>query len=94
MLMVFLAHLGAFAWRGVRQREWYYLAPVSTFLLLCASFTLLILSPEWTLGETPVYSWVRYAAWVSAAISISWALARFVQRRRTGTTTRIRRPGR
>ena len=94
MLLLFLAHLGGFAWRGAKRREWYYLAPVVTFFLLSSSFALLLSAPEWTLGEKPVYSWVRYAAWASAVISISWGAARFLERRRSGTTARTRRPGR
>ncbi len=84
LLVLFLAHLGGFAWLGARRREWYYLALVVTFALLSASFGLMLFTPEWHADGTPVYLWVRYAAWASAALSISWTAARRLGRRRAG----------
>lgn len=81
LLVLFLAHLGGFAWLGAKRREWYYLALIVTFALLSASFGLLLFAPEWRSGGTPVYLWVRYAAWASAALSISWTAARRLRSR-------------
>ncbi|MBK1726851.1 hypothetical protein [Halorhodospira neutriphila] len=88
-LAVFLAHLVAFAWLGLRRRAPYYAAPVLTFSLLSGSAAAQLAAPAATVaGDLPLYSALRLAAWPVAAVSIGWTLVR-LWRRYTGS-----RPGR
>lgn len=82
LLVVFLVHLVVFAILGLRRRQGYYLALVVTFSLLSAATAFRLWWPELTLGEWLVSQVLRAAAWLAAAVSISWALARSVSRRR------------
>ena len=82
LLIVFAVHLVAFAVLGMRRRQWYYLALVVTFFLLCASFGLRLAAPDWAVGGVAVFQWSRWAAWVAAAVSLSWTAVRVVRRRR------------
>lgn len=76
LLLLFAAHLAGFTLLGLRRREWYYLALITTFALLTASFALLLFAPAVSIAELPVYRLTRYAAWLAAALSISWSLKR------------------
>lgn len=82
LLIIFSVHLVAFAGLWMRRRQGYYVALVATFLLLTLSVALRLGDggPLW-LGR-PAADWLRYAAWASAAISISWTAARILRRRR------------
>lgn len=84
-LAVFLAHLAAFTWLGLRRRAPYYAAPVITFSLLSGSAAAQLAAPEVTVaGDLPLYSALRLAAWPMAALSIGWTLVR-LWRRYTGS---------
>lgn len=84
LLVLFLVHLAAFVIRGFRRREWYYLALVITFGLLSAAFAALLFAPDLQAGGYALHRLLRYAAWVAAAVSISWTALRVLMRRRTG----------
>ncbi len=82
LMLLFAAHLAGFSILGLRRREWYYLALVMTFGLLTGAFALRLLAPGLEVGGAPLYLWLRYAAWVAAAVSISWTATRMQRRRR------------
>lgn len=82
LMLLFAAHLAGFIVLGTRRREWYYLAPIVTFSLLTGAFALLLFAPQWTIADRPAHVAVRYVAWAAAIVSISWAVARMVARRR------------
>lgn len=82
LLAIFLVHLVAFATLGLRRRQTYYLALVLTFSLLSLSIVVRLWWPEWRLGEHAVSQWLRYLAWLAAAVSIGWTLSRIIDRRR------------
>lgn len=82
LLVLFLAHLAAFARLGLKRREAYYIALVVTFGLLSAAFATLLLAPDAMLGGWPLHRVFRVTAWAAAAVSISWTVARAVGRRR------------
>ena len=81
LVVLFSIHLVVFARLGLKRRQMYYLALVVTFTLLTASFGLRLVAPEWQVGATAVHQWLRYLAWCSAAISISWTGIRLSKRR-------------
>lgn len=82
LLLIFGLHLFAFAALWWRRRQGYYLALVATFLLLMLSVSLRVWggAPD-VLGRS-MADWLRYGAWASAAISISWTVTRILRRRR------------
>ena len=82
LLLVFLVHLVGFSILGLRRRQWYYLALVITFALLSAAFATLLIAPELRLAGMPLYRLLRQAAWVAAAVSISWTALRMLGRKR------------
>jgi len=82
MFALFAAHLIPLLIVGVKRRELYYLAPVTTFALLTLTFGLRLFAPELEVGSTPLHEPVRYAAWAAAAVSIPLFVIRFRQRRR------------
>lgn len=88
LLLLFAAHLLGFLLLALRRREWYYLALVLTFTLLTASFAAALFAPGWAVAGAPLFRLLRYAAWVSAAASISWTLRRLAQRRRARAARR------
>lgn len=81
LLVLFAVHLVAFVVLGVKRRELYYLALVVTFSLLCAVFATRLFAPDLTAGGVELDVVLRYAAWVAAAVSISWTLVRGLRRR-------------
>lgn len=85
LLAIFLAHLTAFAALGMRRRQKYYIALVLTFSLLSLSIALRLWWPDWVMGQRPLFEWLRYLAWLAAAVSVGWTLTRIVQRRRSAT---------
>ncbi|MBB6086633.1 hypothetical protein [Wenzhouxiangella marina] len=82
LLAVFFIHLLVFARLGLKRREFYYLALVVTFTLLCASILLRMFAPELALGSWNLAWVLRVGAWLSALVSISWTLSRILRRRR------------
>jgi NADH:ubiquinone oxidoreductase subunit 6 (subunit J) len=84
LVAVFAVHLVAFSVLLLRRRQAYYVALVLTFSLLTAAFSLRLLgwSPEW--GGMGLDQVLRYAAWASAAVSLSWTGARIVRRIQAG----------
>jgi hypothetical protein len=82
LLAVFLVHLLVFGLLGWRRRQAYYLALVITFSLLSLSIALRLWWPDLTLGQRPLFAWLRALAWVSAAVSIGWTLTRILIRRK------------
>ena len=82
LLVVFLAHLVGFSILGLRRRQWYYLALVITFALLSAAFAARLIAPEVQLAGMPLYRLLRHAAWMAAAVSISWTALRILGRKR------------
>lgn len=82
LLVIFAAHLAAFAVLAVQRRQGYYVALVITFALLIAAIATRLIAPELGAGEWPLHRLLRYVAWLSAAVSISWTLARLISRRR------------
>lgn len=83
LLLLFLAHLVGFAILGLKRRQWYYLALVTTFALLSAAFATLLFAPEVQVGGLELHRVFRYAGWASAAVSISWTALRALGRKRT-----------
>ncbi|MFO7762478.1 MAG: hypothetical protein R6V61_01960 [Wenzhouxiangellaceae bacterium] len=82
LLLLFLGHLVGFAIVGLKRRQWYYLALVTTFGLLSAAFATQLAAPEALVAGMPLHRLLRQAAWVAAAISISWTALRMLGRRR------------
>jgi len=77
LLAVFLLHLVAFAWLGLRRRQPYYLALVVTFGLLSAAMAGRLAVPDLALaGTLELHQALRMAAWPAAAVSIAWTLLR------------------
>lgn len=72
LMLLFAAHLAGFLVLAVRRRQAYYLALVLTFSLLTASFALYLAAPAATFAGLPVYRFVRYLSWASAAASLTW----------------------
>jgi hypothetical protein len=89
LLVLFLTHLTAFAVLLVRRRQTYYVALVVTFALLSAAMAVRLFVP----GFQPVAGIgldqaLRVAAWVAAAVSITWTLLRLRARRIRSYPTR------
>ncbi|HMB38391.1 MAG TPA: hypothetical protein VKO85_04865 [Wenzhouxiangellaceae bacterium] len=82
LLLLFLAHLIGFAVIGLRRRQWYYLALVTTFGLLSAAFATQLIAPEAQVAGMACYQLLRRAAWLAAAVSISWTALRVLRNRR------------
>lgn len=80
LLVLFLAHLAGFTVLGLKRRQWYYLALVTTFALLSASFAVLLFAPEIHVGEYALHRVLRITAWAAAAVSISWTAARVLRK--------------
>lgn len=74
LLIVFVAHLLAFARLAYRHRSPRYALVTLTFVLLVASFSLRLGAPGWAIGSTPVHWLLRYLAWGFAVISIAWLI--------------------
>jgi hypothetical protein len=81
LLVLFAMHLVGFSILGLKRRQWYYLALVVTFTLLTGTFALSLFAPSWSFAGTPLYRILRYLAWASAVLSISWTLQRLARRR-------------
>lgn len=82
LLLLFLGHLVGFAIVGLKRRQWYYLALVTTFGLLSAAFAAQLFAPEAQAAGMPFHRLLRQAAWMAAAVSISWTALRMFGRRR------------
>jgi hypothetical protein len=76
MLVVFAMHFAAFARLAITRRERYYIAVSTTFALLMLAFGLRLAAPDLAVAGTPLHWIARWLAWASAALSISWLLAR------------------
>jgi hypothetical protein len=74
LLVIFVAHLIAFARLAYLHRNLRYALVTLTFVLLVASFSLRLGAPEWMIGQTPVHWLLRYLAWATAVITISWLI--------------------
>jgi dolichyl-phosphate-mannose--protein O-mannosyl transferase len=85
MLVLFAAHLIPMLIIGIRRRELYYLAPITTFALLTLTFALRVFAPEFEVNGRPLHEPVRYAAWTAAGISIPLLVLRIRKRRRERT---------
>ena len=70
MFVLFAVHLVPMLIIGIKRRELYYLAPITTFALLTAAFGLRLFAPELQVGSVPLHQPVRYIAWAAAAVSI------------------------
>ncbi len=82
LLLIFLAHVVAFAAAGVRRREPYYAATVLTFTLLSGSVAARLYLPDWNMaGALPLHELLRWLALPAAAVSIVWTLLRVRARR-------------
>lgn len=84
LLALFLIHLAGFTVLGLKRRQWYYLALVTTFGLLSAAFATLLFAPDFQTGGYVLHRLLRIAAGAAAAVSISWTALRVLMRRRTG----------
>ncbi len=81
LLFVFLVHLGVFSMLWVRRRQGYYVALVVTFTLLSAAIGLRLVAPGIEGGHgLYLHELLRYGAWMAAAVSISWTIARGLRR--------------
>jgi len=89
MFMLFAAHLIPMLIVGIKRRELYYLAPITTFALLTLTFGLRLFSPDFEVGGRPLHDSVRYAAWTAAAVSIPLLILRIRKRRRDRAETEI-----
>jgi len=87
MFLLFGAHLIPMLIVGIKRRELYYLAPITTFALLTLTFGLRLFAPELEVGDRPLHEPVRYMAWIAAAVSIPLFIVRFRQRRRQRSRT-------
>ena len=77
LLIVFLVHLIAFAVLGWRRRQGYYIALVVTFALLSAMMLLRLVGPGADLvAGMGLDQLLRRAAWLAAAVSLTWTLIR------------------
>lgn len=84
LLVVFLVHLAAFSVLLFRRRQVYYVALTTTFALLSAVFALRLTGVTPEVAGMGLDRWLRYLAWVSAAVSVSWTLTRIWRRRQAG----------
>lgn len=82
MFFLFASHLVPMLVVGLKRRELYYLAPITTFSLLTAAFGLRWLAPDVQIGSVPLHQPVRYTAWAAAAVSIPLLVIRIRKRRR------------
>lgn len=82
LLALFVAHLVGFTVLGLRRREWYYAALVTTFALLSVAIATQLFWPQLQIGDWPLHRLLRYCAWAAAAVSISWTIRRAIVRRR------------
>ncbi|HKL52324.1 MAG TPA: hypothetical protein VJ902_00050 [Wenzhouxiangellaceae bacterium] len=81
LLVLFLAHLVGFVILGLKRRQWYYLALVTTFALLSAAFATLLFAPDVEVGGFALYRLFRVCGWASAAVSISWTALRVLRKK-------------
>lgn len=81
LLVLFLAHLVGFVILGLKRRQWYYLALVTTFALLSAAFATLLFAPDVQAGGFALYRLFRFCGWASAVVSISWTALRVLRKK-------------
>lgn len=84
LLPVFVIHLAAFSLLWLRRRQGYYLALVATFALLSVSVSLQLWGKAPEFAGRGLATWLRFAAWAAAAVSVSWTLARLRRRFQAG----------
>ena len=84
LLLVFAAHLVAFTRLWLRRRQGYYVALMVTFTLLVVWVTLGLWGEAPVIAGRPLGSWVRFAAWGAALVSVSWTAARIRRRIQEG----------
>lgn len=89
LLLVFVAHMAAFAWLAVARRQGYYISLVITFALLTMAIATRLAGPQLSIGEVPLHAGLRYLAWAAAAVSVTWTTGRILAR-----TKRQRQRGR
>lgn len=82
LLLLFLAHLVGFTILGLKRRQWYYLALVTTFGLLSAAFATQLAAPDALAAGMPLHQLLRRTAWATAAVSISWTALRVLHKER------------
>lgn len=93
MFVLFAAHLIPMLIVGLKRRERYYLAPITTFALLTLTFGLRLFAPELEIGGRPLHEPVRYAAWTAAAVSIPLLILRIRKRRLDRAKTEVATEG-
>lgn len=84
LLFVFATHLPFFVWRWRRSRERRHAATSLTFVLLVATYALLVFAPQASVGDVPLFAILRRAAWASAALSLGLLARHHWRRRRSG----------
>ena len=87
LLFVFVTHLPFFAWRYLRTREARYAATTLTFSLLVVTYGLLVFAPEQRFAGVPLYTLVRVAAWVCAAVSVGLLVRHHLAKRRSAVAS-------
>ena len=94
LLGVFAVHFWVFARLALRRREAYYVAVSLTFALLCIAFGLRLGLPDARAVGIPLHWLVRWLAWASAAVSISWLVVRRYRAARIRRSAAVAAPSR
>lgn len=76
LLIVFVVHLIAFGRLALIHRNLRYSLITLTFLLLVGAFGLRLGAPDLMVGDLPLHWFLRRAAWVSAAVTITMLIVR------------------
>ena len=82
LLLVFVIHLVIFGRLALKRKLLYYWLVSAVFAMLVASFGLRLIAPGWMLGPQAGYHLFHYFAWLLAAITIPWMVARILNKRR------------
>jgi len=82
LTLLFLVHLVAFARLAVRRGGAYYAMVTGLFVALTASFGTRWVAPGLQLAGQPLYQWLRYAAWIVAAVTLPMLIVRVLRRAR------------
>lgn len=82
LLVLFAVHLAVFFSLFIKRGEKYYLAASFTFLLLVLTFAVRLWWADAAVAGYSLFWVLRIAAWISAAISISWLIKRRVAKKR------------
>ncbi len=81
LLFVFATHLPFFLWKYKQTGQPRFAATSVTFALLTLTYGVRLFAPEATLGDTPLYMWIRIPAWIAATLSIGLLIRHFAKRR-------------